>query len=303
MLRCTYIMVLVLAAGVLVVGCGPVVRTEEAGQVGQPVVMPSAVVVKLAGGYNFTEGPTADRAGNVFFSDIPNSRIHKWSVDNEVSVHKIKTGGANGLYFDKRGNLLACAGVNRMLVMYPTVGSTQVLADAYNGKKLNSPNDLWIDPKGGIYFTDPRYGSRSDMEQVGEHVYYLGPGRKRLIRVIDDMVRPNGVVGTTDGKKLYVADHGGKKTYSYRIKSDGTLTGKKLFCQAGSDGMTIDNEGNVYLTTNGVEVYNSRGQLIEKIEVPERPANVCFGGKDRDTLFITARTSLYSIKMRTNGNN
>jgi gluconolactonase len=176
-----------------------------------------------------------------------------------------------------------------------------VLADKYQGKKFNSLNDLWIDPNGGVYFTDPRYGSKDGMEQDGEHVYYLTPDREKVIRVIDDMVRPNGVIGTPDGKLLYVADHAGRKTFVYTINSDGTLSDKKLFAPEGSDGMTIDNQGNIYLTTRVVAVYNPKGEKIQEIELPERPANVTFGGKDKQTLFITAQTSLYSIKMQVKG--
>jgi L-ascorbate metabolism protein UlaG (beta-lactamase superfamily) len=186
-------------------------------------------------------------------------------------------------------------------VSIDTKGNVTVLAHSYQGKKFNSLNDLWIDPNGGVYFTDPRYGPRDNMEQDGEHVYYLSPDRKRLIRVISDMVRPNGVIGTPDGKRLYVADHGGKKTFVYDINKDGTLSNKTLFAEEGSDGMTIDNEGNIYLTTKVVAVYNKKGQKIEEIQVPEQPANVTFGSKDKQTLFITARTSLYSIKMRVKG--
>jgi gluconolactonase len=262
------------------------------------VVAEGAKVEKLAGGFRFTEGPAADAAGNIFFTDIPNNRIHKWSLDGKLSTFRENSGGANGLFFDKNGNLLACEGKNLRLVSISPDGKVTVLADKYDKKKFNSPNDLWIDPKGGIYFTDPRYGSREGMEQAGEYVYYLSPDRKKLIRVIDDMVRPNGVIGTADGKKLYVADHGGRKTFVYTIKKDGTLSNKKLFAPEGSDGMTIDNKGNVYLTTSVVAVYNKNGEKIETIRVPEQPTNVCFGGKDKRTLFITARTSLYSVQMR-----
>ena len=265
------------------------------------VVDDGAKVEKLAGGFTFTEGPAADAQGNIYFSDIPNNRIHKWSLEGKLSTFREKSGGANGLYFDKDGNLLVCEGGGRRLVSIDAKGNVTVLADKYQGKKLNSLNDLWIDPKGGIYFTDPRYGGRDGMEQDGEHVYYLSPDRKRLVRVIDDMVRPNGVISTPDGTKLYVADHGGRKTFAYKIEQDGTLSGKKLFAPEGSDGMTIDNEGNVYLTGRVVSVYNKDGEKIEEIKVPEGPANVCFGGKDNQTLFITARTSLYSVRMRVKG--
>jgi len=265
------------------------------------VVAAGAKVEKLAGGFKFTEGPAVDAAGNIFFSDIPNNRIHKWSVDGRLTIFRENSGGANGLYFDRGGSLLACAGGIRQLVSIDASGKVTVLADKYGNKRLNSPNDLWIDPKGGIYFTDPRYGNKENMEQDGEHVYYLSPGRNKLIRVIDDMVRPNGIIGTADGKKLYVTDRGGNKTYVYVINADGTLSDKRFFAPEGSDGMTLDSEGNVYLTVSAVSVYNSDGKKIETIEVDEPPANVCFGGKDEKTLFITARTSLYSVRMRVAG--
>ncbi|RKY08035.1 MAG: SMP-30/gluconolactonase/LRE family protein [Planctomycetota bacterium] len=265
------------------------------------VIAPGAQVVKLAGGFKFTEGPAADARGNVFFTDIPNRKIHKWSPDGRVSTFVDRSGGANGLYFDRKGNLIACQGGGRKLVSIDKNGKVTVLADKYDGKRLNSPNDLWIDPKGGIYFTDPRYGRKGDLEQDGEHVYYLTPDRKKLIRVVDDMVRPNGLIGTPDGKKLYIADLGGQMTYVYKINPDGTLSDKKLFATEGSDGMTIDNEKNIYLTTDAVKVYDLRGNRKKVIQIPERPSNVTFGRKDKQTLFITARTSLYSIKMRTKG--
>ena len=265
------------------------------------VVAVGAEVGKLAGNFQFTEGPAVCAEGNVYFTDIPNNRIHRWSTEGELSTFRENSGGANGLFFDKDGNLLVCEGGNRQLVSINRQGDVTVLADRFDNKRLNSPNDLWPDPKGGIYFTDPRYGDREDMEQDGEHVYYLKPDRGELIRVIDDMVRPNGVIGTPDGRFLYVADHGDNKTFVYSINPDGTLSNKELFAPEGSDGLTLDAEGNLYLTGEGVPVYDSEGNKIDTIQVPERPANVCFGGKQKQTLFITARTSLYSVQMRVKG--
>ena len=289
-----------------VVGCGKEAAGEELS-----VVAAGAEVKKLAGGFRFTEGPAADAESNIFFTDIPNNRIYKWSlpapvvaqaqVDGKLSTFRENTGGANGLFFDKAGNLVVCEMGNGRLVSIDMDGKLTVLADKYDNKPFNSLNDLWIEAKGGIYFTDPRYGRRDNLPQDGEHVYYLSADGKKLIRVIDDMVRPNGLIGTADGKVLYVADPGANETYVYRIKKDGTLSDKKLFATEGSDGMTIDNEGNIYLTTSVVAVYNSGGEKIETIVVPERPSNVCFGGKDKRTLFITARTSLYSVRMRVKG--
>lgn len=265
------------------------------------LLAPGAEVKKLSGGFTFTEGPAADAQGNVYFTDIPNNRIHKWSLDGTLSTFRENSGGANGLYFDKDGNLLACEGDGRRLVSITPAGEVTALVEKYDDKPLNSLNDLWIDPEGGVYFTDPRYGNRDGMEQDGEHVYYLTPDRKKVVRVIDDMVRPNGVIGTPNGKSLYVTDHGGQKTFVYTINEDGTLANKKLFCEEGSDGMTLDNRGNVYLTTSAVAVYNRKGEKIQEIDVPERPANVTFGGADNKTLFITARTSLYSVAMSVRG--
>jgi gluconolactonase len=266
------------------------------------LVASGAKVKKLAGDFRFTEGPAADAEGNVYFTDIPNNRIHKWSIEDEqLSTFREESGGSNGLYFDKGGNLLACEGGGRRLVSITPAGEIKVLAEKYEEKKFNSLNDLCIDPNGGIFFTDPRYGNRDGMEQDGEHVYYLTPDRKKVVRAIDDMVRPNGVIGTPNGRRLYVTDHGGGKTFTYRINKGGMLSDKKLFCEEGSDGMTIDVRGNVYLTTDVVAVYNRKGKRIAEIKVPERPANVTFGGPDNKTLFITARTSLYSIEMNVRG--
>lgn len=271
------------------------------------IIAPRAKVEKLADGFEFTEGPAVDAEGNVFFTDQPNNRIHKWSVDGTLSTWHESPGRANGLYFNKNGDLLACADMDNELWSFDMNGKATVLVRDYKAKKLNGPNDLWEDPKGGVYFTDPHY-KRSywtrdpAMQQDGKHVYYLKPGYKELIRVTHDLVTPNGIIGTPDGKKLYVADLGGKKTYVYDINPDGTLSNKTLFCSMGSDGMTIDNEGNVYLTGRGVTVFNSAGEKIEHIPVDAGwTANVTFGGKDRHTLFITAQTSLYSLQMRVKG--
>jgi gluconolactonase len=259
-------------------------------------------VQKLCGDFKFTEGPAADKHGNVFFTDIPNNRIHTWSVDGTLTTFMEDTGGANGLYFDAAGNLIACAGGLRKLISIDPQKHVTVLAETYNDKSFNSPNDLWIDARGGIYFTDPRYGSRDNLPQDGEHVYYLSPDRKQVTRVINDMVRPNGVLGTPDGKRLYVADHGDGKTFVYTIQPDGTLADKKLFAEQGSDGMTLDANGNLYLTSEAVDVYDPSGKKIRTIDVPEKPSNVCFGGKEGTTLFITARTSLYAYLTRTEEN-
>ena len=264
------------------------------------LIAEGAEIQELATTFRFTEGPAANTSGTVYFTDIPSNRIHIWTLDGELETFRENSGGANGLYFDASGALLVCEGGARRLTRVTMDGAVEVLADSFEGKKLNSPNDLWPDPKGGIYFTDPRYGNRDDME-LGEFVYYLSPDRQTLTKVIDDLVRPNGVLGTRDGKTLYVADQADKKTYSYSIQPDGTLAEKRLFANEGSDGLTLDNRGNVYLTMGTVQVFSPAGEKIADIPFPQAPANICFGGPDEDILFVTARTGLYSLKMNVHG--
>jgi len=273
---------------------------------GQNVTATDAKLQKLSGGFSFTEGPAVDREGNIYFTDQPNDRILKWSTDDILTVFMSPCGRSNGLYFDKQGNLIACADEKNELWLIDMKGQHKVIAKDYQGKLLNAPNDLWIRPDGGIYFTDPfykrDYWKRGPMEQDCQGVYYLSPDYKTLTRVVQDLEQPNGIIGTPDGKRLYVADIKAGKTYVYDIQQDGTLANKKLFCSLGSDGMTIDSEGNVYLTGKGVIVFNAKGEQIQQIEVPERwTANVTFGGKDRKTLFITASKGLYSIRTRVTG--
>jgi gluconolactonase len=270
------------------------------------VVAPGAGVEKLAGGFEFTEGPAADGEGNVFFTDQPNDRIVKWSTDGQVTTFLQPCGRSNGLCFDAQGKLWACADEKNQLWSIDARGRATVVVDKYQGKLLNGPNDLWIRPDGGIYFTDPfykrPYWKRGPREQDRECVYFLAPDHKALRRVVDDLVQPNGVIGTPDGKTLYVADIGANQSYAFDMQTDGVLTKKRLFCEMGSDGMTIDNEGNIYLTGRGVTVFNPQGKQIDQIAVDEPwTANVCFGGKDRQTLFITASKGVYGIRTRVHG--
>jgi len=261
---------------------------------------------KLAGDFAFTEGPACDREGNIFFTDQPNNKIMKWSTDNKLSLFEENYGRANGLYFDKKGNLISCSDEKNEVWSIAPDGKVTVLIKDFEGKKLNGPNDLWIAPNGGIYLTDPFYKrpwwDHETSEQDGEHVYYLAPRTSKLIRVVTDLEKPNGIIGTPDGKYLYIADIKGNKTWRYIIGTDGTLSGKKLFTDLGSDGMTIDNKGNIYLTGKGVTIFNPLGEKIENIPIPESwTANVCFGGKDRHLLFVTASKSVYGIKMNAKG--
>jgi len=265
-----------------------------------------AIAEKLAGDFQFAEGPACDRKGNIFFSDQPNNRIMKWSAENKLSLFGQNFGRANGMHFDHRGNLVTCSDEKNELWSISPDGKATVLVSDFEGKRLNGPNDLWIAPNGGIYITDPFYKrpwwDHQTAEMEGENVYFLAPGASKLVKVAGDFKKPNGIVGTPDGKYLYVADIRGNKTWHFKINKDGSLTDRKLFAEQGSDGMTIDNRGNIYMTGNGVTVFNSQGELILKIPTNESwTTNVCFGGKDRHLLFITAVKSVYGIRMKVRG--
>lgn len=277
------------------------------GQTDGSLIASGATVEKRAEGFSFTEGPAVDKKGNVYFTDQPNDRILVWTTDGVLETFQENTGRANGLYFDKKGNLLACSDMENEIWSFDKKGNHTVLLTDYEGKKLNGPNDLWVSPKGGIYFTDPlykrNYWTRNpEMQQEGQYVYYMTADRKKTIRVDTDLKKPNGIIGSPDGKLLYVADIEAGKTYVYAIQPDGTLANKRLFASMGSDGMTLDSRGNLYLTGKGVTVFNPSGEQILHIPVDANwTANVCFGGKDMKTLFITASKCLFTLRMNVKG--
>jgi len=271
------------------------------------LVADGAELTLVAEDYDFTEGPALAPNGDVYFTDQPNDRILKWdAANNSVETYLQPAGRSNGLYFDHDGNLLSCADEKTQLWRIDTEKNVTVLVGDFDDKKLNGPNDLWVDPNGGIYFTDPFYKrpwwEHEEPEQEAKRVYYLSPDMHELRVVAEDFVQPNGIIGTADGQTLYIADIGDKKTYSYTMNADGSLGNKKLFTELGSDGMTVDNQGNVYLTGDGVTVFDKTGQQIHHIPVPEKwTANVTFGGPDQDVLFITAMDSVYTLAMKVHG--
>jgi gluconolactonase len=260
----------------------------------------------VSGGFAFTEGPAVNKRGDIYFTDQPNDKIWKYDVHGKLSLFMDKTGRSNGLYFDRKGNLIACADENDELWSINQDKKITILVSQFEGKRLNGPNDLWIDPKGGIYFTDPYYQrdywTRKQPEIPGQKVYYLAKGESRPVVVEDSVVKPNGIVGTPDGKFLYVADIQANKTYRYEIAENGGLINRREFVPQGSDGITLDNEGNLYITGKGVTVYDNNGDKLGNIPVPANwTANVCFGGKDRKTLFITASEAIYTLQMQVKG--
>jgi gluconolactonase len=238
--------------------------------------------------------------GELFFSDIEARKIYRFDNRGQPSVFLQDSGGANGLFFDKSGSLIACQGDLGRVVSISQQRDITVLADSYRGKRFNKPNDLWIDPEGGIYFSDPAYGTKPI--QDGEHVYYISADRASVTRVIDDMVRPNGLISAPNGQILYVADHGAGKVYAYDMTGPGILFNKRLFVTKACDGMTIDRFGNVYITNeSSVLVYSPSGELIEQIPAEGQVTNVCFAGLGASTLYITSTHALFSVEMQVSG--
>lgn len=273
------------------------------------LIKPGATLVLIDSSFSFTEGPATDKAGNIFFTDQPNDNIWKYDTEGKLSLFMHGAKRSNGMYFDAKGKLISCADEQDELIAISPNKKITVLIKNYNGHILNGPNDVWVNRlTGGIYITDPYYRrnywkrDKPDSALGGDKLYFLQSGKKHLILADNTTIKPNGITGTADGKYLYVADMGAGKTYRYNILPDGALSNKTLFTNQASDGMTIDEEGNIYLTGKGVSIYNNAGEKIEQIDVPENwTANICFGGKNKNILFITASKSVYTIEMGVKG--
>jgi gluconolactonase len=259
----------------------------------------SPIVKKLKGGFGFTEGTAWNTAGGyLLFTDIPNSRIHKLVPPSTFTVLREPSGKANGLAWDPMGRLVACEHGNRRVSRTESDGSVVPIAEQYMGNKLNSPNDAIVRSDGTVYFTDPTYGLEGRTQELAfKGVFRVSP-TGALSLVDDKMNQPNGIALSPDEKILYVGDSGSPITHKWTVNTDGTVSGKTKFVDSGTDGIAIDDAGNVYLTNGGnVRVYKPDGTSWGNVAVPEGPANVAFGGADRKTLFIAARTSIYSVDL------
>ena len=281
---------------------------------GESLVQPGATINKLADGMKFTEGPVwLPKKQKLVFSDIPNSVLMQWDEKNGLSEFR-KSKNANGNILDLEGNIISCQHGARNIIRIDKWGKVRVLADKFNGKRFNSPNDVAVWKDGTLWFTDPPWGLREPHEIPGHWVYKLDPTTGEVEVLIKDLAMPNGIVFSPDFSRLYVADTGGSKRHPdpkfhdlqdtvtcYALNKKGKLEKKLFVIDQGSDGMAVDVKGNLYLTSGNIQVYDSDGKKIETIEIPQKPANVCFGGKDYQTLFITARSSLYSIRLNLPG--
>jgi gluconolactonase len=269
-------------------------------------VKPGASLVQVSSQFVFTEGPAVDKSGNIYFTDQPNDKIWIYDTQGKLSLFMDRTRRSNGLYFNKDGLLIACADEKNQLISIDANKNISILVNDLQGRMLNGPNDVWISSGGGMYFTDPYYQrdywTRQHPDLEKQNVYYLPVGKTTPVIADSLLEQPNGIVGTPDGKSLFVADIKAGKTYKYNISADGSLSNRVLFVSMGSDGMTLDNQGNLYLTGNGVTIFDASGKMIRNIPVPSGwVGNICFGGADRQTLFITASTTVYTLQMQVKG--
>ncbi len=269
------------------------------------LIDPTAKVEKLAGDMKFLEGPVwvADKKA-LIFSDIPNSKLMQWTKEGGVKEYR-ETQASNGNVLDASGRIVSCQHAGRNVVREEKDGKITVLVDAADGKKFNSPNDLAIKSDGSIWFTDPPYGLPKDQkkEQSGNDVYRLAPDGKTVTTISKEFNMPNGIVFSPDESRLYIADSGKPgRVGAFTVQDNGTITSALWWADGGSDGIRVDVQGNLYTTAgDGVRIYAPDGKKLATISVPEVPANLCFGGADGKTLFITARTSLYAVPVKVPG--
>jgi gluconolactonase len=264
---------------------------------------PIREISRLQSGFSFTEGPAADRHGNLFFSDFRRNRIYRYQAGETAEVFLENSQGIYGLAFDGKGRLIACqCQEGRIVSIHPSSKKVRILADLYQGNRFNDPNDVVVDRKGGVYFTDPSFRQK---HQAKEGVYYISPDRK-VTRIIDDLEKPNGIALSPQEDMLYVLPSGAASVMAYPVKRPGVIgPGVRLgSIPSVGDGMTVDALGNLYVTQprlNAIFILNPRGESLGRLKVPEPPSNCEFGGPDGGTLFVTAHTSLYCFKMEVSG--
>jgi sugar lactone lactonase YvrE len=277
----------------------------------EDLVDSNATLEMIATGFENTEGPVWHPDGYLLFSDIQGNTIHKWTPDGDVETFRSPSGNSNGLALDGQNRLIACEHGNRRVSRTESDGTVTALADEYEGKRLNSPNDAVVKSDGSIYFTDPPYGISEDEQELEfQGVYRVLPDGETLELLVEDMYQPNGLAFSPDETVLYIAEclepsSGLGSIYAFDVQPDDTLANRRLFIEptCWPDGIKVDTNGNLYIATNipNVKIYNRLGEYVGEIETPEITRNCAFGGSDHKTLFITAMTSVYRIQMNVSG--
>lgn len=261
-------------------------------------------VLKAAEDNTFAEGPAWSPEGYLVFSDVPSNRIWKLDTGEEPEILRGDSEGASGNAFDARGRLYTCESRGRRLVRQNASGRVEVVADEWEGKRLNGPNDVVVRRDGHIYFTDPAFGSASDTRELDFNGVFHVTGRGQMELVGRYEGRPNGIALSPDGRTLYVAISDDRQVRAYDLDGEGKASGERLLVDGidgPPDGMTVDEKGNLYVAANDLAVYTAEGELLGTVKMPEKPSNCAFGGPDFETLYVTARTTVYAIRLGVKG--
>ena len=265
---------------------------------------PGQQIDRIAAGYRFTEGPAWSREGFLLFSDVPNNQIIKYVPGEKPTVFRENSNGANGNVFDAQGRFYTCESRTRRVVRMNKKGAIEVLAEKWEGRRLNAPNDIVVRKDGHIYFTDPAFGNQADTRELDFFgVYHITP-KGELNLIAKPTGRPNGIAFAPGGHVLYVANSDEHNVRAYDVDHAGNTSNERIVISGVDgvpDGMRVDEKGNIYIAASGVAVYDPHGKLLETIQTPETPANCTFGDGDLQTLYVTARTSVYRVRRNVKG--
>ncbi|MEJ7609122.1 MAG: SMP-30/gluconolactonase/LRE family protein [Bryobacteraceae bacterium] len=260
-------------------------------------------VEKIAANYKFTEGPAWSKEGFLLFSDVPTDRILK-ATSEGVTPFRVKSNGANGNAYDDKGRLYTCESRTRRVVRTDRKGVVETLADTFEGKRFNAPNDIVVSKSGNVYFTDPAFGSQADTRELAHYGVYRISAKGDISLIAKPEGRPNGIALSPDGKILYVANSDERNVRAYDVGRDGAVSGERTFVSAIEgvpDGMRTDPKGNLYVAAKHLFVFTPDGKQLAAIQIPETPTNCSFGEADGGTLFVTAQTSVYRIRLHQTG--
>lgn len=261
-------------------------------------------IEKVSAGNRFTEGPVWSREGYLIFSDVPNNRMSKFVPGQGVARFRTDTNGANGNAFDSQGRLYSCESRTRRVVRTKKDGTLEVIAESYEGKRFNAPNDIVVRKDGHVWFTDPAFGGQADHRELDfDGIFHISP-KGELDLVAKMKGRPNGIALSPNGRVLYVSNSDERSVHAFDVDGRGRASNGRVLI-AGTDGppdgLRVDEKGNLYVACNELAIYSAEGRLVHKIQFPETPRNCAFGDPDFETLYVTAMTSVYRVRMPVKG--